>query len=156
VADLGALRMGAVVVPIYRTNAPEACVHALAHSGAEALLGADAGQLAEVGQVREARASPPASSRPRCASGSISQAVVFGDRRSHLVAVLTPDPSTLPELAQRTGVEPDPVEMARDARVHAVLQHEVDEVNRRLAHIEPVKRFRLLDRYGEVFAALYD
>jgi long-chain acyl-CoA synthetase len=75
----------------------------------------------------------------------ISQAVVYGDRRPYLVALLTLDRDEAPALAARLGVTDDPVAMARDEGVRAALQAEVNEVNRRFARIEQVKRFAVLD-----------
>jgi long-chain acyl-CoA synthetase len=75
----------------------------------------------------------------------ISQAVVYGDNRPYLVALLTIDPDELQALAARAGVPPDPARMAVDERVHAVLQDAVDDVNRRVARIEQIKRFAVLD-----------
>jgi long-chain acyl-CoA synthetase len=75
----------------------------------------------------------------------ISQAVVYGDNRPYLVALLTIDPDELGALAARVGVPADPARMAVDERVHAVLQDAVDEVNRQVARIEQIKRFAVLD-----------
>jgi long-chain acyl-CoA synthetase len=75
----------------------------------------------------------------------VSQAVVFGDNRPYLVALLTLDPDELPALAERAGVPPEPAAMVSDRRVHAVLQEAVDEVNAKVARIEQIKRFAVLD-----------
>jgi long-chain acyl-CoA synthetase len=58
----------------------------------------------------------------------IAQAMVYGDRRPHLVALLVPDP-----------------DVARDADLHARLQRAVDRVNADLSVIEKVRRFVLAD-----------
>ena len=58
----------------------------------------------------------------------IAQAMVYGDRRPHLVALLVPDP----DIANA----PDP---------HALLQRAVDRVNADLSVIEKVRRFVLAD-----------
>jgi long-chain acyl-CoA synthetase len=76
----------------------------------------------------------------------ISNAVVIGDRRSYLVALLTLDPDELPALAESLGVAPDPVAMAADERVRAAIAREVDAVNARVARIEQIKRFTILPR----------
>jgi long-chain acyl-CoA synthetase len=109
----------------------------------------------------------------------VSQAVVYGDNRPYLVAVLTLDPDEVPALAARVGVEAGAAVMAKDERVHAELAREVEAVNSRFARIEQVKRFTILDRdltqedgdltptmkvkravvyreFGEVFDALYE
>jgi long-chain acyl-CoA synthetase len=75
----------------------------------------------------------------------ISQAVVHGDRRPYLVALLTLDPEEAPALARELGIAPDIASMATDERVLAVLGREVDAVNERFARIERIKRFAVLD-----------
>jgi long-chain acyl-CoA synthetase len=76
----------------------------------------------------------------------ISQAVVYGDRRPDIVALLTLDPDELPALAAEAGVDPDPARVAADPRVRAIVQRDVDAVNARLARVEQVKRFAILER----------
>ena len=76
----------------------------------------------------------------------ISQAVVHGDRRPYLVALLTLDPEEAPKLAKQLGVEPDIASMARDEKVRAELQKAVDETNKHFARIEQVKKFEILER----------
>jgi long-chain acyl-CoA synthetase len=76
----------------------------------------------------------------------ISQAVVYGDNRPYLVALLTLDPEEAPALAARTGSPPDMATMVADSRVRAEIQIAVDEANERFARIEQIKRFTLLDR----------
>jgi long-chain acyl-CoA synthetase len=75
----------------------------------------------------------------------IGEAVVFGDNRPYLVALLALDQDELPALAARLGIEPDPAAMAHDEGVRAVLQQVVDEVNSHFARIEQVKRFAVLE-----------
>jgi long-chain acyl-CoA synthetase len=76
----------------------------------------------------------------------VSQAVVYGDNRSYLVALLTLDQDETPALAARLGVPATPASMAEDTAVHAELAREVERVNERFARIEQVKRFTVLDR----------
>ena len=76
----------------------------------------------------------------------IAEAVVYGDNRPYLVALLVLDRDELPALAERTGARPEPAAMASDDRVHREIQATVDEVNLRFARIEQVKRFAILDR----------
>ena len=76
----------------------------------------------------------------------IAEAVVSGDERPYLVALITLDPDERPKLAEELGVDPDPAAMARDERVRAVIQKEIDATNERFARIEQVKRFAILDR----------
>jgi long-chain acyl-CoA synthetase len=109
----------------------------------------------------------------------ISQAVVYGDNRSYLVALLTLDAEEASALASELGVGDDVRAMASDPRVREVLQKEVDEANSRFARIEQVKKFTVLEndlsqeageltptmkvkravvekRYADTFSALYD
>jgi long-chain acyl-CoA synthetase len=109
----------------------------------------------------------------------VSEAVVFGDNRPYLVALLTLDPDEAPKLAEHLGIESDIAAMAHDPRVHDELAKEVDEVNAHFARIEQIKRFAILDRdltqaggeltptlklkrnvvygeFGDEFAALYE
>jgi len=75
----------------------------------------------------------------------ISNAVVAGDRRSYLVALVTLDPDEAPRLAAKLGISAEVASMAADERVHAALQRDVDAVNERFARIEQIKRFDILD-----------
>jgi long-chain acyl-CoA synthetase len=110
----------------------------------------------------------------------ISHAVVFGDRRPYLTALLTLDPDEAAALAAKVGADgADLAALADDPAVRAELQAAVDATNRRFARIEQVKRFAVLDRdlsqeeeeltptlkikrnvvyerHGDVFAGLYD
>jgi long-chain acyl-CoA synthetase len=76
----------------------------------------------------------------------IANAVVAGDRRSYLVALLTLDPDEAPRLAAELGVAGDAAAMSADPRVRAAIQRDVDEVNARFARIEQIKRFDILER----------
>lgn len=76
----------------------------------------------------------------------IGEAVVYGDRRPYLVALVTLDAEEAPRLASRLGVPADPRAMAHDPRVRETITAEIGEVNARFARIEQVKRFQILDR----------
>jgi len=77
----------------------------------------------------------------------ISQAVVFGDRRPYLTALLTLDPDEAGALAEQVGASsPDPAALAQDPAVREVLQAAVDETNKKFARIEQVKKFTVLER----------
>jgi long-chain acyl-CoA synthetase len=77
----------------------------------------------------------------------ISHAVVVGDRRPYLVALLTLDPEEAPALAQQLGFEGLDVEaMARDERVRAEIQKAIDEVNSHVGPVEQIKRYEILPR----------
>ena len=76
----------------------------------------------------------------------ISNAVVHGDRRPYLVALVTLDPDGAPKLAADLGIAADPAEMASDPRVREVVQRDIDTVNARFARFEQIKRFAILPR----------
>ena len=73
-----------------------------------------------------------------------TEAVVYGDNKPYLVAMLTLDREESVKLAKRLGIATDPVTIATDPGVHAAVQKEVDEINTKLARIEQVKRFVIL------------
>ncbi len=76
----------------------------------------------------------------------ISQAVVIGDRRPYLVALVTLDPEEAPALAEQLGVEgADVAAMAQDERVRAEIQKTLDDVNSHVGPVEQIKRFEILD-----------
>jgi long-chain acyl-CoA synthetase len=72
----------------------------------------------------------------------ISQAVVVGDRRPYLVALITIDPDELPAFAEQHGLEPDQVVGSDEMR--AEVQEEVDRVNATVGPVEQIKRFEIL------------
>ena len=75
----------------------------------------------------------------------ISQAVVVGDRRPYLAALVTLDPEEAPALAQQLGLEGLELEaMTSDERVRAEIQKAVDEVNSHVGPVEQIKRFEIL------------
>jgi long-chain acyl-CoA synthetase len=73
----------------------------------------------------------------------ISQAVVVGDRRPYLIALITIDPDEVAGFAQQHGIEPDAV-LESDA-IRDEVQRAVDEVNARVGRVEQVKKFKILD-----------
>jgi long-chain acyl-CoA synthetase len=72
----------------------------------------------------------------------ISQAVVIGDRRPYLVALITLDPEEAPAFAQEHGLEPDKLHESEEMK--AEVQKVVDEVNSRVGRVEQIKRFEIL------------
>jgi long-chain acyl-CoA synthetase len=72
----------------------------------------------------------------------ISQALVYGDRRSYLVALITINKV---EAANR-GVQIPDAEPARNPHLVSLVQKVVDRVNSRLSSTEQIKRFALLDK----------
>ena len=72
----------------------------------------------------------------------ISQAIVVGDRRPYLVALITLDPEAVPAFAEKAGIAPDEVVGSEQAR--AVVQSVVDEVNAKVGPVEQIKKFKIL------------
>jgi long-chain acyl-CoA synthetase len=108
----------------------------------------------------------------------ITEAVVYGDNRPYLVAMLILDRAESIKLAERLGIASDPASIAADPQLHAEIQKELDRVNRKFARVEQVKRFAILgheltqpdgeltptfkvkravvyEKYGDLFASLY-
>jgi long-chain acyl-CoA synthetase len=76
----------------------------------------------------------------------ISQAVVVGDRRPYLIALITLDPEEAPALAEQLGLEDASLPtLAQDQKVRAEVQKAIDEVNSHVGPVEQVKRFEILD-----------
>jgi long-chain acyl-CoA synthetase len=75
----------------------------------------------------------------------ISQAVVYGDRRPYLVALVTLDPEVAEKFASEHGLPTDLPSLAQHPDVIAAVQAVVDEVNERYARVEQIKRFVVLD-----------
>ena len=75
----------------------------------------------------------------------IGQAVVIGDRRKFLSALLVPDFEVLKPWAEKQGIGTgDAQAMLRDARVRALFSQEVQTVNARLASFEKIVAWELL------------
>jgi long-chain acyl-CoA synthetase len=72
----------------------------------------------------------------------ISQAVVIGDRRPYLVALITLDPEEVPKFAEEHGIAAEEV-YSSDA-MRAEVQKVVDEVNVDYGRVEQIKKFTIL------------
>jgi long-chain acyl-CoA synthetase len=76
----------------------------------------------------------------------ISQAVMHGDRRPYPVMLLTLDEEEIVPWARDQGVDDLSIPaLARDERVRALVQAELDAANEKYARVEQVKRFFVLD-----------
>jgi long-chain acyl-CoA synthetase len=71
----------------------------------------------------------------------IAQAMIYGDRRPHMVALLVPDMDWAARWAAENGKPADMPSLALDPAFHAVLDRAVTRVNQRLAATEKVRRF---------------
>jgi long-chain acyl-CoA synthetase len=74
----------------------------------------------------------------------INEAVVIGDRRKFLTALVTLDPDAGTAWADRNGA--DAAKLHESPAVRAEIQKCVDEVNSHLARVEQVKKFTILER----------
>jgi len=75
----------------------------------------------------------------------VGHAMVIGDGRAYLVAVLTLDGEIAPLLAAKAGIEDASIEsLADDPAILAAVQQAVDAANARLSRPEQVKKFVLL------------
>jgi long-chain acyl-CoA synthetase len=76
----------------------------------------------------------------------ISHAVLFGDERNYLVALVTIDEDERSALAKEAGVDDDPETMAESPEVREKIWAAIEEANQSFAQIEQVKRFAILPR----------
>lgn len=89
----------------------------------------------------------------------VSQALVVGDRRPYVAALITLDEAEIARWAEEHGVETDMSSLVRDEQVRELVQEIVDETNRERSRYEQVKRFALLPRdftmeHGEITPTL--
>jgi long-chain acyl-CoA synthetase len=76
----------------------------------------------------------------------VSQAVMHGDRRPYPVMLLTLDEEEIVPWAREQSVDDVSIAaLARDERVRALIQAELDAANAKYARVEQVKRFFILD-----------
>ncbi|MFN3230678.1 MAG: AMP-dependent synthetase/ligase [Alphaproteobacteria bacterium] len=73
----------------------------------------------------------------------IAQAMVYGDRKPHMVALIVPDADWLSAWAKENGKEQDLNALTDDADLRKALDGVVARVNKRLSNIEKIRRFAL-------------
>jgi long-chain acyl-CoA synthetase len=73
----------------------------------------------------------------------IAQAMAYGDKRPHLVALIVPDAEFAKSWAERHDEEFDLEELCQEPRFRAAIQASLDRVNKGLSPIEKVRRFLL-------------
>ena len=108
----------------------------------------------------------------------IAQAMVYGDRKPNLVALIVPDPDFMSDWAKENGKPKDAAALANDEDFRKAISAAIDRVNEELSVIERVRRFIpavegftienemmtpslkirrhiIKDRYGDALEALY-
>ena len=76
----------------------------------------------------------------------ISQAMVHGDKRPYLVALVTLNPEAVDRFAKETGRTVASEAFATDADLRTRLQTEIDGANAKLSSFESVKKFAILPK----------
>ena len=76
----------------------------------------------------------------------VSQALVIGDRRPYVSALITLDEQEIAKWAQARGLNGDVAGLAGREEVRELIQDVVDGVNEELAHFEQVRAFAILPR----------
>jgi len=74
------------------------------------------------------------------AEPELAQAMVYGDRRPHLVALVVPDPEFVKDWAHANGKSHDIAALAKDEAFKTALHDVIDRVNKNLSVIERVRR----------------
>ena len=75
----------------------------------------------------------------------ILQAMVYGDKRPHLVGILVPDPEWAAEWAEKEGLPKELKLLREHDKFRAALRTAVDRVNDQLSVVEKVRKFDLAD-----------
>ncbi|TMF15580.1 MAG: long-chain fatty acid--CoA ligase [Chloroflexi bacterium] len=76
----------------------------------------------------------------------VAHAVVIGDRRPFVSALVTLDPEEAAEFAHEHRLSDDIETLARDPTVRGEIDRHVQEVNHRLSNVEQVKKWTLLPK----------
>ena len=75
----------------------------------------------------------------------ILQAMVYGDKRPHLVGIIMPDPEWMSEWAEAEGLPHDYALLREHEKFRAAVRAAVDRVNEQLSVIEKVRKFDFAD-----------
>lgn len=75
----------------------------------------------------------------------VAQAVVVGDRKKHLSALLTLDETKIDQAIEESGAKAKTMaEAAADPKMHDWLMDQVNSVNRNLAKVQTIKKIKIL------------
>jgi long-chain acyl-CoA synthetase len=72
---------------------------------------------------------------------AIAQAMVYGDRKPYLVALIVPDESFIAEFCNGSGAAPDLAALSHDRTFRAGIGAAIDRVNKRQSPLERVRSF---------------
>jgi long-chain acyl-CoA synthetase len=84
--------------------------------------------------------------RLKMKSALISQVVVIGDRRPFLSALITIDEEKAPSWGKEQGIDGDIAAISRHERTLKEIEGAINELNKGLAKVEGIKKFRVLER----------
>jgi long-chain acyl-CoA synthetase len=76
----------------------------------------------------------------------VSQALVVGDRRPNLIALITLDDEELAKWAAEQGLDGNAADLSQRDDVRKLIEAAVENVNQGLAPFEQVRRFEILPR----------
>jgi long-subunit acyl-CoA synthetase (AMP-forming) len=157
-ADDGELLIRSDVVMIGYRNQPEKTAEAMTEDGF--LRTGDIGAFDEDGYLRivdrkkeiiinaAGKNMSPANieSALKASSALIGQAACIGDGRSYNTALIVLDSDFAPAWAAQQGIEETSLaSLARDERMRAAVQQGVDAANAKLARVEQVKKFTVVE-----------
>jgi long-chain acyl-CoA synthetase len=157
-ADDGEVLVRGDVVMVGYRNLPEQSAEAFTDDGW--LRTGDIGQIDDDGYLRlidrkkeliinaAGKNMSPANieSTLKASSPLIGQACVIGDRRSYNTALIVLDSDFAPAWAAQQGVTEATLEaLAHDERMRAAVQDGVDAANAKLARVEQVKKFTIVE-----------
>lgn len=74
----------------------------------------------------------------------ISQAVVVGDNRSYIAALVTIDPETFPAWRDRHGKTGEVADLLQDGDLVGAVQDAVDRANKSVSRAESIRKFKIL------------
>jgi len=77
----------------------------------------------------------------------IKEAIIIGDRRPYLAALIQIDLDNVADWAQRKGIPFTTFKsLAKDPEVYKLIQEEVEKANQEMSRIESIKKFLLLEK----------
>jgi long-chain acyl-CoA synthetase len=77
----------------------------------------------------------------------IAQAIVIGDRRRFISALVVPDFEQIRSYVERKGIEDAPMDtLLRHPKIIDLFERRIAKINERLARYERIKAFRVLNR----------